>query len=372
MELPKSYKEVQKLAGCLAALNRFISKSGERNFSFFKNLRRMSQERFTLDEESNKAFAKLKEYRGSSQLLSRPELGEILLLYLTISDVAVSNVLIREEEGAQRPIYYVSHVLRGAEERYPVIDKSCFCPYHIHGARNNKGAGAGVLTTGPQGITMEYALRVEFPATNKYAKYEAMIVGLKLVKSLNITKVVVKGDSKLVIDHIQGKCRVKNEVLKRYHSKAISLAQGFAKVLAEEHERWCGSHIRARSLAIKITRAGYYWPTLVKDAMSYVKRCNACQRLGNALQQPACTLTPVVSPISFAMWGIDFVGKSPKAKGGVEFAIVVVDYFSKWEEAVPLKKTTGEEVTHFLWKNILTRSEIPKILVSDNGPQFEG
>ncbi|GAA0183651.1 hypothetical protein LIER_42440 [Lithospermum erythrorhizon] len=39
---------------------------------------------------------------------------------------------------------------------------------------------------------------------------------------------------------------------------------------------------------------------------------------------------------------------------------------------VPLKKTRGEDVTHFLWKNILTRFGIPKILVSDNAPQFEG
>ncbi|GAA0169862.1 hypothetical protein LIER_40844 [Lithospermum erythrorhizon] len=67
-----------------------------------------------------------------------------------------------------------------------------------------------------------------------------------------------------------------------------------------------------------------------------------------------------------------YVGKLPKAKGGVEFVIVAVYYFSKWVEGVPLKNARGEDVTHFLWKNILTRFGIPKILVSDNGPQFEG
>ncbi|GAA0168405.1 hypothetical protein LIER_23129 [Lithospermum erythrorhizon] len=65
MESPNSYKEVQKLTGCLTSLNRFISKSGEKNLPFFKNLRRMSKEKFTWDEESNKAFAALKEYMGS-------------------------------------------------------------------------------------------------------------------------------------------------------------------------------------------------------------------------------------------------------------------------------------------------------------------
>ncbi|GAA0171351.1 hypothetical protein LIER_25402 [Lithospermum erythrorhizon] len=37
--------------------------------------------------------------------------------------LAVSSALVRETEGVQRPIYYVSHVLHGAEERYSVIDK---------------------------------------------------------------------------------------------------------------------------------------------------------------------------------------------------------------------------------------------------------
>ncbi|GAA0169555.1 hypothetical protein LIER_24009 [Lithospermum erythrorhizon] len=143
-------------------------------------------------------------------------------------------------------------------------------------------------------------------------------------------------------------------------------------MLVEIHDGWCRSHIGARSLAIKVTRVDYYWPTLVKDSVAYVKRCDACQRLGNSPQFPTSTLTPVVSLIPFAMWGIDLVGKLPNAKGGVEFAIVGVDYFSKWIETAPLKKTKGENVTHFLWKNILTRFGIPKILVYDNAPQLEG
>ncbi|GAA0163007.1 hypothetical protein LIER_18984 [Lithospermum erythrorhizon] len=92
----------------------------------------------------------------------------------------------------------------------------------------------------------------------------------------------------------------------------------------------------------------------------------------NAPQLPTSALAPVVSPIPFVIWGIDLVGKLPRAKGGAEFAIVAVDYFRKWVGAAPLKKTKSEDVIQFLWKNILTRFGIRKILVSDNGPQFEG
>ncbi|GAA0154198.1 hypothetical protein LIER_12252 [Lithospermum erythrorhizon] len=216
---PKSYKEVKKLTGCLAAMNSFISKSGERNLPVFKTIRRMYQEKFVWDEESNRAFAELKEYLGSPQLLSRPEPGETLQLYLAISDVAVSSVLIRDEQAPMQQIEKIAD------------SKGFQWSLHVDGARNDKEAGAGVLIAGPEGITMEYALRFEFSATINEAEYEHMLVGLTLVKSLNITEVLVKGDSKLMIDWIQGKRGVKNEVLKRYHSKGVSLVQMFTRIV---------------------------------------------------------------------------------------------------------------------------------------------
>ncbi|GAA0153210.1 hypothetical protein LIER_11506 [Lithospermum erythrorhizon] len=90
MKPSESYKDVQKLTGCLAALSRFISKAGERNLPFFKNLRRASKETFRWDEECAHVFDELKEYLGSPKLLSRPEPME------ASSDGVISSVLIRE------------------------------------------------------------------------------------------------------------------------------------------------------------------------------------------------------------------------------------------------------------------------------------
>ncbi|GAA0186758.1 hypothetical protein LIER_34046 [Lithospermum erythrorhizon] len=60
---------------------------------------------------------------GIPKLLTRPEEVEELQLYLAISEGAVSSVLVREEQGIQRPIYYASHVQNGVEESYLLIDK---------------------------------------------------------------------------------------------------------------------------------------------------------------------------------------------------------------------------------------------------------
>ncbi|GAA0162624.1 hypothetical protein LIER_39448 [Lithospermum erythrorhizon] len=105
MQAPKSYKQVQHLAGCLVALNRFISRSGDRNLSFFLKLREASRKEFIWDEECAKAFEELKAYLGSPKILTEPEGKEKLQLYLTVSKGAVSSVLIKEEDKIQRPIY---------------------------------------------------------------------------------------------------------------------------------------------------------------------------------------------------------------------------------------------------------------------------
>jgi hypothetical protein len=53
-------KDVQKLTGCMAALNRFISKFGERGLPFFKPLKH--QEKFVWTIEADQALAQLKDF----------------------------------------------------------------------------------------------------------------------------------------------------------------------------------------------------------------------------------------------------------------------------------------------------------------------
>ena len=68
----------------------------------------------------------MKKYLSSPPLLSPSRLGEELYLYIAISQVTVSAALVREEEGSQWPIYFISRAFRGAEERYPRMEKLAF------------------------------------------------------------------------------------------------------------------------------------------------------------------------------------------------------------------------------------------------------
>ncbi|GAA0141814.1 hypothetical protein LIER_02869 [Lithospermum erythrorhizon] len=76
------------------------------------------------------------------------------------------------------------------------------------------------------------------------------------------------------------------------------------------------------------------------------------------------------SPIARYL-GIDLVGQFLKPPVKYKDAIVAVDYFSKWVEIAPLRSTTSEAIKEFIWKKIITRYGIPKILVSDNRLRFD-
>jgi hypothetical protein len=122
MRSPKSTKQLQQLTGRLAALNRFISRSTDKCLPFFKILRKA----FEWTSESEGAFSQLKTYLTSPPLLSRTIPREVLYLYLAVSPTVVNAALIREEDGIQKLVYFVSKALHGAEERYPQIEKLAF------------------------------------------------------------------------------------------------------------------------------------------------------------------------------------------------------------------------------------------------------
>ena len=98
--------------------------------------------------------------------------------------------------------------------------------------------------------------------------------------------------------------------------------------MREVHEGICGNHSGARSLVHKLIRAGYYWPTMLKDTQAYVKTYDKCQRFSNLIRQPLEDLTPMTAPWQFAQWGLNIMGPFPTAVRQLKFLVVGIDYFT--------------------------------------------
>ena len=109
MRSPVKIRDVQSLTGWIAALNRFITRATDRSLPFFKALKKGVD--FVWTDECEQSFQELKGYLGKTLVLSKPLQGETLILYLAVSEAAVSSVLIRLEDKVELPVFYVSRAL---------------------------------------------------------------------------------------------------------------------------------------------------------------------------------------------------------------------------------------------------------------------
>ncbi|RVW37475.1 hypothetical protein CK203_111080 [Vitis vinifera] len=70
---------------------------------------------------------------------------------------------------------------------------------------------------------------------------------------------------------------------------------------------------------------------------------------GDLIHAPPLELHALTSPWPFSVWGIDIIGKvSPKSSSGHEFILVAIDYFTKWVEAASYVRLTSARVASFI------------------------
>ncbi|KAJ0548844.1 putative nucleotidyltransferase, Ribonuclease H [Helianthus annuus] len=542
---PANAKDVQRLTGRIAALNRFISKSSEKCKEFYDILRK--NKKFEWTEKHESALRALKDYLSSAPALMKPEKGDVLSLYLAVSSKAVSAVLVKDHEGTQHPVYYVSKSLLDAESRYSHLEKLILAlimastklrhyfethvivvktnfpiknvlrkpemsgrmakwavklsaydiryeprtaiksqaladfmadfssdlqkeaelevqqleetkdPWILYtdGSSNVKGTGLGILLKSPQGDIIPHSIACEFQTTNNEAEYEALIAGLQIAKHMGIrylevpreenteadalanlgSSLKIPEDISIPINHIlapaiedhvameigEDSTIIPSEDTQSYSGSGSwispimrylqhgeiptgenprafkikvsqftilnnmlykrSLAGPYLRciedpevqeVLKDFHEGDCGNHTGGRALFSRILKTGYYWPTMKRDAVEYAKKCDPCQRHSNILHQPAEFLHSISSSWPFMRWGMDMVGKLPKAPGGRVFMLAMTDYFSKWIEAEAFAQVREKEVISFIKRNIITRFGIPSEIICDNDSQFIG
>ena len=81
-------------------------------------------EEFEWTEECAKAFQQFKDYLARPPIMSSPNPDEVLFAYIAVAPYAVSLVLIRVDNGIQRPVYYVSKSLHEVKVRYLPLEKA--------------------------------------------------------------------------------------------------------------------------------------------------------------------------------------------------------------------------------------------------------
>ncbi|GJY09252.1 reverse transcriptase domain-containing protein [Tanacetum coccineum] len=119
MQSPRTWGEMQTLAGKLAALNRFLSRSAEKSLPFFetlKNITKANKDDYRWTEEAEKAFQELKNTVLDLPALTTPQPKETLFVYLTASQDAASAVLLK----LALELRHASRRLRRYFEAHPI------------------------------------------------------------------------------------------------------------------------------------------------------------------------------------------------------------------------------------------------------------
>nr|XP_009770769.1 PREDICTED: uncharacterized protein LOC104221404 [Nicotiana sylvestris] len=205
-------KAVQRLTGRIAALGKFISS-------------------FECTLEYQRALEELKRYLTSPPLLHTPKEDEMLYLYLAVSEVAVSGVLVREEQVIEEGHAEINSTSLTWDWRNKCIDY----------------LESGKLPEDPKESRSLRTKAARFSLDENGTLYRRTFAG----------------------------------------PLAVCLGPGDTDyVLREIHEGTCKNHSGADSLIRKVIRAGYYLDIMEKDTKEFVQKCDKCQRFAPMIHQP--------------------------------------------------------------------------------------
>src|SRR5664279_5147434 len=108
---------------------------------------------------------------------------------------------------------------------------------HFDGSRQLEGSGAGVVLTSPKGDKLRYVLQIHFNCTNNFAEYEALLLGLRVAKEMNITRIRCLGDSDLVAQQVSGTWDSKDTNMAAYRRAVSDIGGHFIGFEVEHIDR---------------------------------------------------------------------------------------------------------------------------------------
>ncbi|GJS47076.1 reverse transcriptase domain-containing protein [Tanacetum coccineum] len=323
---PRCLKDVQKLNGKLASLNRFLSKSAEKSLPFFKTLKKCTKKSdFQWTQEAEAAFKQMKKLIAELPMLTAPKENEELIIYLVPAKEAINAVLMTEREGKQIPVYFVSRALRGPEINYNLMEKLMLAllsasrrlkryfqahtivvitdqpikqllsnseisgrmlkwKFELEGydiqyrprasikgqilaenVRRKNPRIAGLILTNPEGVEFTYAMRFRFEATNNEAEYEALIAAKEsgMVQYLEKVKGLTSNFKEFSIKQVPRSENKKADALSKIAS--TSFAHLSKQVLVEELKE---KFINEKEVLAVVEEEGHTWMTPVYEYLT--------------------------------------------------------------------------------------------------------
>ena len=139
------------------------------------------------------------------------------------------------------------------------------------------------------------------------------------------------------------------------------------KIFEDAHGGVFGGHLREAKIHGQLAKH-YWWPRMRADIQQWCRACTVCaSRNVGQVTRPLLTPIPVNGP--FDRVGVDVL-KLPKSDQGNQYAVVFVDYLTKWPEVFAVPDQTSLTIARLLVEHVIPRHGVPAELLSDRAKAF--
>ncbi|CAJ2642327.1 unnamed protein product [Trifolium pratense] len=321
---------------------------------------------FKFDDKFLNSFSIIKNKLVTAPVITAPNWELPFELMCDASDYAVGAVLGQRHAKFFHAIYYASKVLNENQVNYSTTEKELLAVIFALEKFRSYLIGSKVII-----FTDHAALKFLLIKGDSKPRLLRWIL---LLQEFDIEIKDKKGVENVVADHLS---RLENPEITKKRRKVGSDGLIRRCVAGEEaksimwhcHSSAYGGHHGGERTAAKILQCGFWWPTLFKDCVDFVKNCDKCQRTGSIAMRNEMPQNGILEIEPFDCWGIDFMGPFPSSYSNL-YILVCVDYVNKWVEATACVANDAHTVVNFLKKNVFARFGVPRVLISDGGKHF--
>ncbi|XP_058208269.1 uncharacterized protein LOC131321289 [Rhododendron vialii] len=270
---------------------------------------------------------------------------------------------------------------------------------HVDEASNSNGAGAGIVLASPCGTLHESSLSIDFPATNNEAEYEALLTGLRSAVAMKVFDLVVYCDSQLIVNQVLGNYEAQDLRMSKYQAIVAELITHFQNFKIKQINREHNALADALAGLASASKASEFrtinFGSIDHPSFDTIPEVLNVELGPSWMDEIIAFLKHDTLPVDkkeayrirnkAAYYWLSESGQLYRKSFSGPYLFVVhptqvpeiltelhSDYFSKWVKVEPLATITEADVRRFVWRNIVTRFNIPYSIVSDNGSQFIG
>lgn len=400
--VPKSVKELKSFLGLAGYYRRFIPRFADTAKPLTSLLKQEAPYSWGLEQE--RAFEALRKALCADSLLIYPDFKDPFILATDASGVALGAILSQVRDGKERPIAYVSRQLNAAERNYSTTERELLAVVWATAQFRCYLLGR-TFTLQTDHSALKWMLRLKDPSARltrwalRLAEFSYEVVhrpGLKHQHADALSRAVGTIQSSPTPEELrfrreqqrdswcQSTLSRETECVKTGENGLLYWTEGGENVdqwrvmvpaslrdhiLELLHNAPWSGHPGVIRTTNRIKRY-FYWPKVKEDVEKHVRKCQRC----NERKTPAGLQVPLGQTYeAHRPWeqvSLDIVGPLPTSLSGKRYLLTMVDTFSRYAEAVPLREQTAKETARGFVECIVLRHGAPKRVLTDQGRNF--